>query len=116
MEFHVLGPTEIHTESGTVPLRPKWRDLLAILLCYPNRAVPTDYLIDALWPCTAPRTATKTLHGYVHHLRGVLGPGRLESRRPRYAVVLRPGELDADAFTVHAKAGRLAVAAGMIEQ
>ncbi|MFI0369242.1 BTAD domain-containing putative transcriptional regulator [Actinomadura sp. 1N219] len=116
MKFHVLGPTEIHTENGTVSLRPKWRDLLAVLLCHPNRAVPTDYLIDALWPCTAPRTATKTLHGYVHHLRRVLGPGRLESRRPGYAVVLRSGELDADAFTVHARAGRTAVAAGMVEQ
>ncbi|MGH3243846.1 MAG: AfsR/SARP family transcriptional regulator [Spirillospora sp.] len=116
MKFHVLGPLEIHTENGTVPLRPKWRDLLAVLLCDPGRAVPIDCLIDALWPCAPPRTAVKTLHGYVHHLRGLLGPDRLESRRPGYAVVVRPGELDADTFAVHSNAGRKAVAAGMTEQ
>ncbi|MEU5875921.1 AfsR/SARP family transcriptional regulator [Spirillospora sp. NPDC047279] len=117
MKFHVLGPLEIHTQNGAVvSMRPKLRDLLTVLLCSPNRTVPADRLIDALWPCGQPRTAAKTLHGYVHHLRGLLGANRLESRRPGYAIVVHPGELDAESFAAAGKEGRAAVAAGRVEQ
>ncbi|MFC9971637.1 BTAD domain-containing putative transcriptional regulator [Spirillospora sp. NPDC127200] len=112
MKFHVLGPLEIHGADGALLLPPKLSDLLALLLCHPNRMVPADRLADALWPGGPPRTAAKTLQGYVHHLRRHLGPHRLESRRPGYAVVVGPGELDAERFAAAVGAGRAAIAAG----
>ncbi|WP_188194679.1 AfsR/SARP family transcriptional regulator [Nonomuraea sp. SYSU D8015] len=116
MRFHVLGRLEIHTGDGALPLPPKIRDLLAVLLCNPNQTVSADRLIDALWPCTPPRTATKTLQGYVHHLRKALGAARLESRRPGYVLSVGPGELDAESFTSRAESGRAAIAAGLAEE
>lgn len=116
MKFHVLGPLEIHMAGGAVPLPPKVRDLLAVLLCRPNRTVSSDRLIDALWPCTAPRTAVRTMQGYVHHLRRVLGADRLVSRPPGYLLVVAPGELDAARFGAGIESGRTAVAAGLADE
>jgi DNA-binding SARP family transcriptional activator len=106
MKFQVLGPMEIQTGDGAVRLPPKMRDLLAVLLCNPNQTVSTYRLIDALWPCTPPRTAGKTLQGYVHHLRQALGPDRLEFRPPGYLLLVRDGELDAESFSALVESGR----------
>ncbi|MFG1997616.1 BTAD domain-containing putative transcriptional regulator [Spirillospora sp. NPDC048911] len=112
MKLRVLGPLEICTGDGSVPLSPKLRDLLALLLCHSNRTISADRLIDALWPHTTPRTAAKTLQGYVHHLRRALGPDRLVFRPPGYVLVTQSGELDADCFTARVQSGRQAIAAG----
>ncbi|KAB2344697.1 AfsR/SARP family transcriptional regulator [Actinomadura rudentiformis] len=102
--------------DASVPLSPKLRDLLAVLLCHSGRTVSADRLIDALWPGIPPRTAAKTLQGYVHHLRRALGPGRLMFRAPGYVLVTRPGEFDADCFTGRIQSGRHAIAAGDTER
>ncbi|MFI0448411.1 BTAD domain-containing putative transcriptional regulator [Actinomadura sp. 6N118] len=102
--------------DASVPLSPKLRDLLAVLLCHSDRTVSADRLIDAMWPCVPPRTAAKTLQGYIHHLRRALGPGRLVFRPPGYMLVTRPGELDADCFTGRIQSGRRAIAAGDAER
>ncbi|GAA2405461.1 hypothetical protein GCM10010191_11670 [Actinomadura vinacea] len=116
MKFHVLGPLEIHGADGILSLPPKLRDLLTVLLCHPNRMVSADRLIDALWPCGPPRTASKTLQGYVHHLRKHLGTHRLQSRRPGYAVVVGPGEMDAETFAAAIGTGRAAIADGLLDE
>ncbi|MGP4027112.1 AfsR/SARP family transcriptional regulator [Actinomadura sp. 3N407] len=115
MKFHVLGPLELQTGQGTVPLPPKLRDLLAILLCQPNLKISSDRLIDALWPCTPPRTAAKTIQGYVHYLRKAVGTDRLKSRSHGYVLVVRPGELDAESFAARIESGRAAIAAGLTD-
>ncbi|GAA1560142.1 hypothetical protein GCM10009678_48880 [Actinomadura kijaniata] len=116
MKLRVLGPLEIRRGDAPVSLSPKLRDLLAVLLCHSGRTVSADRLIDALWPRVPPRTAAKTLQGYVHHLRRALGPDRLTFHPPGYALVTRSGELDADCFTGRIQSGRQAIAAGETER
>jgi DNA-binding response OmpR family regulator len=72
--FAVLGP--LHVERGGSPLAlggPKPRTLLAALLLQPDRLVPTDTLVEALWGEHPPPTAIKTVQKYLSTLRQQLG-------------------------------------------
>jgi DNA-binding SARP family transcriptional activator/class 3 adenylate cyclase len=106
MEFQILGPLEVRLERGQVPLgAAKQRALLAILLVHANELVPSDRLIEELWPAP-PETAANTLQVYVGKLRKALEPERapgapgelLVTRAPGYVLRLGPDELDADRF------------------
>ena len=78
MEYRVLGPLEVVQDGRTLPLGGlRQRLVLAVLLLYPNRALTTDWLIDAVWGESPPRTARKTLQVYVARLRRLLGSSRI---------------------------------------
>ncbi len=50
MEFAILGPLEVRTDAGAVPLGgAKPRALLAALLLHPNEPVEAEALAVALW-------------------------------------------------------------------
>ncbi|HAS13624.1 MAG TPA: transcriptional regulator, partial [Acidimicrobiaceae bacterium] len=49
------------------------RVVLSVLAARAGRDVPTDLLVDALWPEAPPRTAVSSLRTYVSRLRGLLG-------------------------------------------
>jgi DNA-binding SARP family transcriptional activator len=102
MEFRILGPLEIRSESGLKrDLAGKQRALLAVLLLHADEAVSTDRLIGALWGEHPPDTASKALQVYVSRLRKLLEPdGKdfLVTRAPGYALQLGAHELDLRRF------------------
>jgi DNA-binding SARP family transcriptional activator len=113
LQFRILGPLEVGEPDAPVSLGgAKQRAVLAILLLHRGGVVSSERLIDELWGERPPATATKTLHGYVFHLRRALGDGLLRTRTAGYELELAPGQLDAEEFERLACAGRDALADG----
>src|SRR4051794_2326923 len=100
MEFRILGPLEIRTEQGALPLRrSKPRAVLTILLLHANEAVSAERLAMALWGEEAPAGAVKTVQVHVSRLRKALGDGDVIATTPSgYCLRVRPGELDLTHF------------------
>src|SRR5262249_13716987 len=74
MLFRVLGPLEVDSGSGPVPLGgPKQRAVLAHLVFRANQLVPAETLIDELWGELPPEKARNVIQTYVSHLRKALG-------------------------------------------
>lgn len=74
IRFHVLGPVRVINRGGRLSLGGKQQRLvLALLLAHEGEALSTTRLVDALWIGEPPETARKIVHGYVHHLRRVIG-------------------------------------------
>src|SRR3954451_8636242 len=95
MDFRILGPLEVSDGGRAVALGGgKQRSLLAILLQQPNAVVSTDHLLAELWGDAPPASADKSIHVYVSRLRKELGPDRLITRPPGYALRVDPSELD----------------------
>ncbi len=95
MEFGLLGPLEIRTADGPLPLgRPKQQALLALLLLHANQVVARDRLIDELWGEAPPETAVKAVQVYVSQLRKVLPMGMLVTRAPGYMLTVDPERVD----------------------
>ena len=106
MDFQILGPLQVRRDGQSVALgTAKQRALLAILLVHANELVPSDRLIEELWP-EPPETATNALQVYVGKLRKALEPERspgasgelLVTQAPGYLLRVQPDELDADRF------------------
>ena len=95
MEFQVLGPIEVFDGNRTLPLGGfRQRLVLSVLLLHPNRAVTTDWLVDAAWGGAPPRTARKTLQVYISRLRSLLGADLIEATGTGYVIRLDPNALD----------------------
>lgn len=113
MRFNVLGPLQAWRNGEPAPLGPpKQRLLLAIMLCQPGEVLPTDYLVDVLWPEPPPRSARENLRGYVHRLRAVLGADVLVGHRPGYTLAVSPDQVDSTRFVALAERCAAALAAG----
>src|SRR5215212_4418076 len=100
MEYLILGPLEVRSERGTVPLGGRQpRALLAVLLLSPNQVVSADRLAQALWGDDAPTRATKTVQVLISRLRKALGdPDVVATTAAGYRLHVGPGELDAERF------------------
>ena len=99
MDFRVLGPLEVSDGGRAVALGGvKQRSLLAILLQHPNAIVSTDHLLAELWGDAPPASADNCIQVYVSRLRRELGPGRLITRPPGYALRVDASELDLAKF------------------
>lgn len=115
MEFRVLGPLEVVAGGQQLHLgTPRQRTLLGLLLLRAGDVVSCDRLVEELWEEDPPGTARHTLQGYVHRLRGALGPDgwRLQTRPPGYRLKVSAGELDAQRFQDLAAEGRRALVRG----
>ena len=113
MEFRILGPLEVSSDTGDVPLGgAQKRALLAVLLLHANEAVSVDRLVDELWPESPPKTAEKTVRVYVSQLRNALDDGRLERHGRGYMLRLDGDDLDAARFEALLTEGRDQLAAG----
>ncbi len=116
LEFGLLGSLLIRCDGQTVPLpRGKERTLLAVLLLHAGQVVSVDYLTQALWDSSPPRTAAATLKNYVKRLRmalGEAGRSRICTLSPGYAIRIEPGELDITRFQGLTEAAKVAAAAG----
>ncbi|QSB14479.1 tetratricopeptide repeat protein [Natronosporangium hydrolyticum] len=70
MWFQILGPLRVQTGSGESAIATnRERTLLAALLLQPNRVVPADELVAAVWPDKPPRNGRGQLQGAVSRLR-----------------------------------------------
>lgn len=108
ISFRILGPLEVAVAGRTVALGgPKPRVLLAALLLQANVVVPTDALVEVLWPGSPPRSAAANLRTYVHSLRRRLAEAdpeleeRIQGRAGGYLVTVSPEELDYARFEQH---------------
>lgn len=117
MEFRILGPLEVRSESGMVMLGGvKPRAVLAVLLMHANESVHAERLALALWGEDAPASAVKTLQVYVSRLRKALGDDEALVRTPAgYCLRVRADELDAERFARLVEDGRRALDAGEAE-
>ena len=99
MEFAVLGPLEVTTDDGPIPVgRGKQRALLALLIVNAGRVVPTERLIDELWGDRPPATAGTALQVYVSKLRKTLGAAVITTRDPGYVLGAPPDAVDLHRF------------------
>jgi DNA-binding SARP family transcriptional activator len=116
----MLGPLEVRTGQGWAKIgAAKQRSVLATLLLRPGQPVPTEVLIDEVWPGKPPAKAANLVSVYVYHLRKLIGDadGRvIVTRAPGYQLMLAPGELDADRFAALVAGGRRALDDGAPER
>jgi DNA-binding SARP family transcriptional activator len=103
VEFCVLGPPQIITEAGAVPMAGhRQLTVLALLLLNRGRIVPLEQLVDAVWEDDPPATAKRQIQNCVSALRGLLDRhGRREpivADGPGYRIRLEGGELDLQRF------------------
>lgn len=117
--FCLLGQVSVSRDGMEVPVRAgKQRALLVGLLLDGGRAVPVERLAALLWDERRPPSAGANIRTHLAALRSVLADARraagsrLERRRPGYAVVVEPSELDLYGFRTLVDEGRLALAEG----
>lgn len=105
--FKVLGPLEVVRDGvDQAPTPPKLLQLLALLAIRPGKLVHIDAIIYELWASEPPRSARKTMHTYVHHLRrwikqtGLAADpeAMLVTKVPGYLLRIDPEQLDAVLF------------------
>lgn len=82
LDVRCLGPFDLWLDGAPVDAsllrRKKSLTLLKLLLTQQGRPVPTDRLIEALWPDSDPTRRSSQLYVLVHELRALLQPsGRL---------------------------------------
>jgi predicted ATPase/DNA-binding SARP family transcriptional activator len=99
MQFAILGPLEVHHQTGRVPLGGlRQRAVLARLLLDAGRVVPAERLVDDVWEGRPPATATKTLQKYVSELRKALPDPVLRTSGGGYVLDIDHDDLDARRF------------------
>lgn len=96
---------------------PRQQIVLCVLLSEPDRVVPVDRLVDAIWGEAPPATARSQVQICVSALRRGMAPDRdahpITTDPPGYTLHLRPGDsLDLELFGSHAAVGRAAAADG----
>lgn len=107
MRIRLLGGVAAATGDGE-PIdigSAKRRAVLAALALSPGDAVPVSRLVDLIWGQDAPRTADKTLQGYVADLRKVLGPEAIVRTGAAYRLEAPPDAVDVSRFRRHVSAG-----------
>ena len=122
MDYRILGPLDVRDDGHALELGgEKQRALLAMLLLHANEAVSVDRLIEGMWGEQLPRSAHKTLQGYVYRLRKLLENGSREAGTTvnggvlltsarGYLLRVADGELDVDRFKALVERGRQALA------
>jgi DNA-binding SARP family transcriptional activator len=115
--FGVLGPLQITGHDGRwLRLRgDRQRSLLAMLLFHANERVPTDRLVDALWPDVPPKSYASNLHTYVSRLRDRLGHAVIDHAGPGYRLHVADADLDLLTFRAAGESGRAALRDGDAE-
>lgn len=99
MWIAVLGPLEIRDDSGApvTLVGARLRTLLARLALAPERAVPVESLLEAVWGENLPANPVNALQSLVFRLRKALFQGRsarLESQSSGYRLRLSGEEAD----------------------
>ena len=95
LAFRILGRFEAMRDGVVVEVSGQ-RQLAALvtLLLSPNRLVPAERIVDAVWGETPPPTAQTALRNTVVQLRKLLGNDAIETRPPGYVLRVDPGSID----------------------
>jgi DNA-binding SARP family transcriptional activator len=117
MEIRLLGPVEVVSARGPVPIgSEKQRALLAFLALRPQRLVTNDALVDGLWGDDPPDGAVKALRFHVSRLRGILrqadAADTLQTRPGGYLLAVAEDAVDVVHFERSVAEARLARSAG----
>ncbi|MEU7698072.1 AAA family ATPase [Streptomyces sp. NPDC039028] len=103
----VLGPFRVEVDGRPVDTRGRLaRMVLVQLLLARGSVVPTERIIERLWPTRVPASAQASLHAYIARLRRTLEPQRAPRTPARhlvsapygYALILDGEAVDAWAF------------------
>lgn len=106
MEYRVLGRLEVLADGVRIDVGSRQqRVILAMLLVNANQVVPTDLILEELWP-DDPNSKENALWVYISRLRSALEPNRapraestiLVTRDHGYSLVVDPNALDALRF------------------
>ncbi|HEY1004472.1 MAG TPA: AfsR/SARP family transcriptional regulator, partial [Streptosporangiaceae bacterium] len=116
MEFRLLGPLEVCSDSGPIVLAgPKQRAILTILLLNANQVVPRARLLAEVWEERAPGSE-HSLDVHISRLRKALSPGgegnALVRRGRGYLLCVQEGKLDLVRFEQLIAAGQQVLAQG----
>ena len=108
MGFAVLGPVRLVDGDRTAPIRSSLRrTLLARLLVSPNRPVPVDELVDAMWGVDSWEEGNRRLWFHVSKLRSLLdGVATIERSPAGYALRVDAELVDAAVFETLAEQAR----------
>jgi SARP family transcriptional regulator, regulator of embCAB operon len=114
LKFRVLGPLEVLRQDRVrVPLAPKLRQVLALLVLNANRVVHIDALIEELWGASPPRSAVTTAQTYIHQLRKITMPAGsslpgdlIATKTPGYLLCADHKQVDLFAFQRRVWQGR----------
>ncbi|WP_443677683.1 BTAD domain-containing putative transcriptional regulator [Mycobacterium montefiorense] len=111
VELGVLGPLQVRQDGTPVTIPgAKPRAILAMLGLHSGSVVSADTLIELLWDADPPRTADKALQTHISSLRRTLGDGIVLTEGAGWT--LAGTEVDASRYTLTARLGRQAAAAG----
>ncbi len=120
MRFELLGPMRIVATDGGLRLleRRRDREVLAVLLLEPGKAVSVDRLIDLLWDGAPPALARRAVQAHVARIKTAVGT--LISRSgDGYVLDVDPQAVDAHRFvdlTVRAAGVALEERADLLSQ
>jgi DNA-binding SARP family transcriptional activator len=101
LEVRVLGPLRVRTAAGDLIDPRAWRtaktrDLVRLLAVAGGETVPTDHVVEALWPDAPPERGRASLRTAASQIRHLLGEGHLV-RQPA-GLSLAGAWVDAQAF------------------
>lgn len=96
MELKILGPVEVYDDGGVlVSLSRAHIELLTLLALSANLVVPTERLMQSLWPGESPGSSVPALRTRIFRLRHALGdPSRILTVGSGYRLRLDAGEFD----------------------
>jgi len=101
VEFRVLGSVGIVDGDHALPIGPKPRRLLGMLVAHRNQVVSADRLIAALW-ADPPDGASATLQSYISRVRRFVELGgertSLQNQAPGYVLEVPDDLVDAGRF------------------
>jgi DNA-binding SARP family transcriptional activator len=117
MEIRLLGPVELFSARGPVPIgSAKQRALLAFLALQPRRLVTNDALVDGLWGDDPPDGTVKALRFHISRLRGILrqadAADTLRTRPGGYLLAVAEDAVDVSRFERAIAGARLARSEG----
>ncbi|NED13055.1 BTAD domain-containing putative transcriptional regulator [Streptomyces sp. SID9124] len=97
LRFRLLGPLEVRSSGGVVPLTGRQRALCAALALDLGRVVPADRLVERIWADRPPAAPAARLRSLVADLRRAFGPADAEAvvtRSPGYQLCASPDVVD----------------------
>ena len=112
VRVRLVGPLRLYVDGNRVADLPAGRasSLLGMLAVEAGHLVPTDRIIDDLWPDGAPAKAEQNVASLVSRLRRLAGKDRIQGGRTGYRGDFATDVEEADALVAEAEA-RLAVGA-----
>lgn len=114
MEYRILGPLEVESNRGDLPVRSARQQIvLVMLLLEANRVVSLSRLVEAVWDDSPPTTARSQVQICVSALRKRIAdagdPDAIVTRAPGYLIRVPGAALDLKRFESHIASARVAV-------